>query len=80
MNLNTLTQITCMAAAFVAWPLLGYSRTPECDLVLAGGRVMDPATGLDAIRHIGIREGRIRRSTPLVWSRARAAGARCNSV
>ena len=59
MNLNTLTQITCMTAAFVAWPLLGYSRTPECDLVLAGGRVMDPATGLDAIRHIGIRDGRI---------------------
>ncbi len=25
------------------------------DLVLAGGRVMDPASGLDAIRHVGIR-------------------------
>jgi dihydroorotase len=29
------------------------------DLVLAGGRVMDPATGLDAIRHIGISGGKI---------------------
>ena len=29
------------------------------DLVLAGGRVLDPATGLDAVRHVGIRGGRI---------------------
>jgi dihydroorotase len=29
------------------------------DLVLANGRVMDPASGLDAIRHVGIRGGEI---------------------
>jgi N-acyl-D-aspartate/D-glutamate deacylase len=29
------------------------------DLVLAGGRVIDPESGLDAIRHIGIRADRI---------------------
>lgn len=29
------------------------------DLVLAGGRVMDPATGLDAVRHVGIRGDQI---------------------
>jgi predicted amidohydrolase len=29
------------------------------DLVLAGGRVMDPATGLDAPRHVGIRGDKI---------------------
>lgn len=29
------------------------------DLVIAGGRVMDPESGLDAVRWIGIREGRI---------------------
>lgn len=29
------------------------------DLVLANGHVMDPASGLDAIRNIGVREGRI---------------------
>ena len=28
------------------------------DLVIANGRVMDPASGLDAIRHVGIRDGR----------------------
>jgi dihydroorotase-like cyclic amidohydrolase len=29
------------------------------DLVLVGGRVMDPETGLDAVRHVVIRDGRI---------------------
>ena len=29
------------------------------DIVLAGGRVMDPASGLDAIRHVGIRGSQI---------------------
>lgn len=31
----------------------------QFDLVLEGGRVMDPETGLDAIRNVGIRDGRI---------------------
>jgi N-acyl-D-aspartate/D-glutamate deacylase len=31
----------------------------QCDLVLEGGRVMDPETGLDAIRNVGIRDGKI---------------------
>jgi N-acyl-D-aspartate/D-glutamate deacylase len=29
------------------------------DLVLRGGRVMDPESGLDAVRDVGIREGRV---------------------
>lgn len=31
----------------------------QFDLVLAGGRVMDPESGLDAVRHVGIMNGRI---------------------
>jgi len=31
----------------------------DFDLVVANGRVMDPASGLDAVRHIGIRAGKI---------------------
>jgi N-acyl-D-aspartate/D-glutamate deacylase len=31
----------------------------QYDLVLEGGRVMDPETGMDAIRNVGIREGKI---------------------
>jgi len=33
----------------------------QYDLVLEGGRVMDPETGLDAVRNVGIREGKIAR-------------------
>src|SRR5262245_37725196 len=33
----------------------GVAQREPFDLVLAGGRVMDPASGLDAIRHVGIR-------------------------
>ena len=56
----------------VAYPLLavifgvlalaargGGARHEEYDLVLAGGRVLDPETGLDATRNVGIQGGRI---------------------
>jgi N-acyl-D-aspartate/D-glutamate deacylase len=35
------------------------SAAQQYDLVLEGGRVMDPETGLDAVRSIGIRDGKI---------------------
>jgi N-acyl-D-aspartate/D-glutamate deacylase len=35
----------------------------QYDLVIEGGRVMDPETGLDAVRDVGIRDGRIVRIT-----------------
>ena len=35
-----------------------YAQTPY-DIVLNGGRVIDPETGLDAVRNVGIRAGRI---------------------
>lgn len=34
-------------------------QTASYDLVLTGGRVIDPATGLDAVRNLAIRDGRI---------------------
>lgn len=49
--LRSLTLAACLLAVC--------PRAPALDLVLAGGRVMDPATGLDAIRHIGISGGKI---------------------
>jgi N-acyl-D-aspartate/D-glutamate deacylase len=36
----------------------------QYDLVLEGGRVMDPETSLDAIRNVGIRDGKIVRISP----------------
>lgn len=40
-------------------PINSGAQTAAYDLVLAGGRVIDPATGLDAVRHLAIRDGRI---------------------
>lgn len=48
----------------LALSLLALSTTvvaEQYELVLEGGRVMDPETGLDAVRNIGIREGKIAR-------------------
>lgn len=39
--------------------MVGDMATPEFDLVVAGGRVIDPETGLDAVRSVGIRDGSI---------------------
>lgn len=49
----------------------------QYDLVLEGGRVMDPETGLDAVRNVGVRDGKIARisAKPLSGHRiVRAAG------
>ena len=48
----------------------------QYDLVLQGGRVMDPETGLDGVRNVGIREGKIVRisSEPLSGRRVVNAG------
>ncbi len=46
-----------LAAAFLL--LSPLSGQESYDLVLAGGRVMDPESGLDGIRHVGIAEGKI---------------------
>src|SRR5690242_3480833 len=61
--------------------LLLLSSTLLCaqqyDLVLEGGRAMDPETGLDAVRNVGIRDGKIARisAEPLTGRRiVHAAG------
>src|SRR5579884_585052 len=43
------------ALAFLAAPMLAQTY----DVVLANGRVIDPASGLDAVRNVGISNGRI---------------------
>ena len=44
---------------------------PAYDLVIANGRVMDPESGLDAVRHIGVRGGKVEAvsESPLQGSR-----------
>ncbi len=48
-----------LAAAFLRLVVAAHAQAASYDLVLAGGRVMDPATGLDTPRHLGIRAGKI---------------------
>lgn len=44
---------------FLTISLCAFSQSTDYDIVLKNGRVMDPETGLDAIRNVGIRGGRI---------------------
>jgi len=46
------------AVAFGAVACAGTGVEPV-DLLITGGRVLDPETGLDAVRNVGIRDGRI---------------------
>ena len=46
-----------LGAAAAVMPLAGAAQ--EYDVVIAGGRVIDPESGLDAVRTIGIRGGTI---------------------
>jgi N-acyl-D-aspartate/D-glutamate deacylase len=46
------------ACAALLTSLLG-AQDARFDLVLRGGRVIDPASGLDAVRNVAIRDGRI---------------------
>ena len=47
----------------------------QYDLVIEGGRVMDPETGLDAMRNVGIRDGKIVRVSPQALSGRRVLHA-----
>jgi N-acyl-D-aspartate/D-glutamate deacylase len=47
----------------------------QFDLVIEGGRVVDAETGLDAVRNVGIRDGRIIRVSPEALSGSRVIHA-----
>jgi len=53
-TMRILTLIVCCVLALSAW-----AQPAEFDIVLKNGRVIDPETGLDAIRNVGIRGNRI---------------------
>ena len=50
--------LTLLAITALAAPALR-AQAAEYDLVIRGGRVIDPASGLDAVRTVGIRGGRV---------------------
>jgi N-acyl-D-aspartate/D-glutamate deacylase len=46
----------------VLWTVTASAQ--QYDVVLEGGHVMDPETGVDAVRNVGIRDGKIARISP----------------
>lgn len=51
--------IVCLLVTSLVIAAKGFQAQAPFDVVLSGGRVMDPETNLDAVRHIGIRDERI---------------------
>jgi len=55
-----LPRFVCCLIFAVCCTSIAMSQEPkDLDLVLAHGRVMDPESGLDAVRHVGIKAGKI---------------------
>jgi N-acyl-D-aspartate/D-glutamate deacylase len=50
--------IACIAATLLG-PSPAGAQTTTYDIVITNGRVIDPESGLDAVRSVGIRDGRI---------------------
>ncbi len=61
----------CIVAAALTLAACATQPPVTYDLVIANGRVMDPESGLDAVRHVGIRGGTIEAvsATPLAGTR-----------
>jgi dihydroorotase len=55
---SSLLLATCLAVSYIVL-LAARATAQDFDLVIAGGRVIDPASGLDAVRNIGVEGGRI---------------------
>jgi dihydroorotase len=51
--------VLASAIVCVAFAACAREQAPSYDLVIANGRVIDPESALDAVRHVGIRNGRI---------------------
>jgi N-acyl-D-aspartate/D-glutamate deacylase len=68
--MNRLLRIGLVAIAITS-TACGRESTRPYDLVIANGRVVDPESGLDAVRHVGITGGRIAAvsDTPLTGTR-----------
>jgi N-acyl-D-aspartate/D-glutamate deacylase len=54
-----LLALAFLGTAMLASSIPANAETAGYDLVLANGRVMDPESGLDAVRYVGIRDGKI---------------------
>jgi N-acyl-D-aspartate/D-glutamate deacylase len=57
--LTTRLHVLAAAIVCVAFAACARDQAPPYDLVIAHGRVINPESGLDAVRHVGIRNGKI---------------------
>ncbi len=65
MSKKPTTLVTCIALLLLG-SMWGQTQSQvPFDLVLQGGRVIDPETGLDGIRNVGIRGDRVVEGCPL---------------
>jgi N-acyl-D-aspartate/D-glutamate deacylase len=69
-GMNESTMRKLLLLSLFVWFAIGISAQ-EFDVVLEGGRVMDPETGLDGVRNVGVKDGKIARisSEPLAGHR-----------
>ena len=74
--LQVLAFALAIATICVTLAACARDQAPPYDLVVANGRVLDPESGLDAVRHVGIRGGKIQAvsEAPLTGVRVIDAG------
>jgi hypothetical protein len=56
-RMQRMTLVTTLLSLVI--PALGQNDASQYELVILDGRVMDPESGLDAVRHLGIGAGKI---------------------
>lgn len=52
-----LVTLILLCVSLTVWPAA--SQSSPLDVVIVGGHIMDPESGLDAVRNVGIRDGKI---------------------
>ncbi|HVH67187.1 MAG TPA: amidohydrolase family protein [Gemmatimonadales bacterium] len=54
-----MTIVSCVGLLVALQVVMPDAQAPLSDRVILGGHVMDPASGLDAVRNVGLKDGRI---------------------
>src|SRR5688572_26721737 len=72
------TKVALLLVLVCGLPLPGEAQTPELDLLIQGGHVIDPKNGIDRIMDVGILQGKIARVAAQIPEREarRVASAR----
>jgi cytosine/adenosine deaminase-related metal-dependent hydrolase len=72
-EIDKMKSLVLCLAVFLS-PLLATSQS--YDLVIQGGRVIDPETGLDAVRNVGVTEGKIKKISAAALAGKRVISSR----